>query len=181
MSSTSAPTPAPRRLLPRWAAHRPQGDPDPASRDVRAIETTVMALIGLLLAVAVIYDVAHQVGINTRTTADRATWRAYAHVSDVKTRIDVRTLLRGTTDFACRSTSTVPAVAAHQVRLCLMISGATHGNRRAIDGGYYLAPHASDRYDYRYGCFGLPAERKLCGAANITAAANAWASFKQHQ
>jgi hypothetical protein len=75
----------------------------------------------------------------------------------------------------------VPSVALHQVRLCLMISGPTVDGRRRIDGGYYLAPHASDRYDYRYGCFGLPAQRLQCGARGITAAEQAWASFKQHQ
>jgi len=179
MSASAPSTPAPRRLLPAWVAHRPQGDRDPANRDVRAIETTVMVLIGLLLAVAVIYDVAHQVGINTRETADRATWRGYEHVADVKTRLDVRTLERGTTDFVCRSTSTVAATALHQVRLCLMISGPTVNDRRTIDGGYYLAPHASDRFAYRYGCFGLPAQRALCGAPTAAAAASAWASFKR--
>jgi len=180
MSSTAASDRAPRRsLLPAWAAHGPQGERDPASRDVRAIETTIMVLLGLLLAVAVIYDVAHQVRLNTRETADRASWRAYEHVTDVKTRLDVRVPLRGTTDYVCRSTSTVPAVALHQVRLCLQFTGPIVNDRRRVDGGYYLAPHASDRAAYRYGCFGAPAQSALCEAANITAASNAWAAFKQ--
>lgn len=177
--STATPTAHSSRglRLPRWAAPRAQGDRDPAGRDVRAIETTIMVLIGLLLAVAVTYDVVLQVRLNTRETADRATWRAYEHVSYVKTRLDVRTLEHGTTDFVCRSTSTVATQIAHQVRQCLMISGPTVNDRRQIDGGYYLAPKASDRFLYRYGCFGLPAERKLCGAASLTSATNAWAAF----
>jgi hypothetical protein len=182
MSSPAASAPAPRRSwLPAWAAHRPEGERDPASRDVRAVETTIIALIGLLLAVAVVYDVVHQVKLNTRTTADRATWRAYEHVSDPKTRLDVRTPLRGTTDYVCRSTSTVAAVALHQVRLCLQVSGPNVNDRRRIEGGYYLAPHASDRAPYRYGCFGAPADESLCGAADVAAASKAWAAFKQQQ
>lgn len=177
MSSPSTTAGPSRRLrLPDWAAPRPQGDRDPASRDVRAIESAILLLVGLLLAAAVVYDVALQVRLNTRESADRATWRAYAHVTYVKTRLDVRTLEHGNTDFVCRSTSTVAAQAAHQVRLCLMISGATVNDRRTIDGGYYIPPRAADRYSYRYGCFGLPAQRALCGAASAAAAAQAWAS-----
>jgi len=176
MSAPSTAAGPPRRLrLPSWAAPRPQRERDPASRDVRTIESTILVLIGLLLAVAVVYDVVHQVRLNTRESADRATWRTFAHVSDVKTRLDVRTLERGTTDFVCRSTSTVAAIAAHQLRLCLMISGPIVDGRRHIDGGYYIPPQTSDRYAYRYGCFGLPAQRALCGASSEAVAVKAWA------
>ncbi len=170
----SAPASArPFARLPAWAAPRPQADRDPASRDVRAIETAILVLIGLLLAVAVVYDVVLQVGLNKRESADRATWRAFAHVADPKTRLDVRTLEHGTTDFVCRSTTTVVALQPSQVRLCLMISGPTVAGRRQVDGGYYIPAKRRDSYSYRYACFGLPAERSLCGAANAAAAASA--------
>lgn len=177
--STAAPTTGSsgRLRLPAWAAPRPQGERDPASRDVRSIETVIIVLIGLLLAAAVVYDVVLQVRLNTRESADRATWRAYEHVTNVKTRLDVRTLEHGTTDFVCRSTTTVASQALHQVRLCLMIGGPTVNDRRQISGGYYIPPKASDRFLYRYGCFGLPAQRKLCGAPTAAAAAGAWATF----
>lgn len=172
MSSTSAPTPH-RSRLPAWLAPRPQADRDPASRDVRAIESVILILLGLLLAAAVVYDVALQVRVNKRESADRATWRAYSHVTYVKTRLDVRTLERGTTDFVCRSTSTVAAQISGQVRLCLMVSGpVVHGVRR-IDGGYYIPGKRRDSFAYRWGCFGLPAEQGLCGAANAAAARSA--------
>ncbi len=174
MSSTSATAETTRRpRLPAWIAPRPQSDRDPASRDVRAIETTILVLLGLLLAAAVVWDVVLQVRLNKREFADRVTWLAYAHVADIKTRLDIRPLERGTTDYVCRATSTNATQALHQVRLCLMISGPAVRGRRHVDGGYYIPPKRRDLYSYRYGCFGVPAENAFCGAANAAAAASA--------
>ena len=157
----SAPAASPQRRrarLPAWAAPRdtPSGG-DPAGRDTRAIETIIVVVIGLVLAAAVIRDVVRQTHVNERTSADRATWRAYTH-RKVKN-LDVRTLERGTTDFVCASTNPQRPVA----RFCLMLSGPVRANRRTVDGGYYLAPFRKDSYPYRWGCFGVPAQRTLCG------------------
>jgi hypothetical protein len=157
-----------RSWLPPFLGPRPQSQADPAGRDLRAIETVIIVLLGLLLAAASVDDVAHQVRLNKRTSADRVTWRAYAH-ANIK-HLDVRTLEHGTTDFVCRSTTTVAADAAAEIRLCLMVGGPTVDNKRTVDGGYYIPVRAPDRYTYRYGCFGLPAHRSLCGSASAAAA-----------
>ena len=168
-STTSAPAgPTRRTRLPDWLAARPDGQRDPASRDVRAIETTILLLVGLLLAVAVVYDVAYQTRVNIRESADRATWRAFAHIQTKH--LSVLPPERGTTDIVCRSSSTVAATAAHQVRVCLVVSGPTVHGLRHIDGGFYLQPKRSDSFAYRYGCFGLPARTRFCGATSAAGA-----------
>ena len=157
--------PTRRSRLPAWAAPRTDSDHDPAGRDVRSIETAILILVGLLLAAAVIYDVALQVRLNTRETADRATWKAFSHQNTKH--LDVRTLEHGTTDYVCRA-STVTGNTP-EVRLCLEISGPTVNDRRHVDGGYYIPPRRADRYAYRYGCFGLPAQHGLCPATAAAA------------
>lgn len=157
---TAAARPHSRRSpWPAWAEPRetpPSGDP--AGRDTRAIETVLVVLVGLVLAAAVVWDVVRQTHVNVRTAADRATWRAYTHRNFKN--LDVRTLLRGTTDFVCASTNTQHPAA----RFCLMLSGPVRANRRTvIEGGYYAEPFRTDSYPYRWGCFGVPAQRHLCG------------------
>jgi len=161
MSATTADTPGNRwSRLPRWAQPRPEAHGDPAGRDLRGIETALLIILGLVLAVAVVHDVVLQVRLNTRESADRTTWRAYEH-RYVKV-LDVRTLEHGTIDFVCLPSLTKTA-AEREIRPCLMISGPIVNGHRTVDGGYFIPPKRADRYQYRYGCFGLPAQRQLCG------------------
>jgi hypothetical protein len=145
--------------LPAWAAPRnPPGDGrDPAGPSLRMIETAILILVGLVLTVAVAWDVVRQTHVNVRTAADRATWRAYAHRDLHNKTLTVRTLLRGTTDFTCG-----PPVRGATNRLCLMMVGPTHVSRRTVAGGYYVPLKRQDRFIVRYGCFGLAASRHLC-------------------
>lgn len=142
---------------------RPEAHGDPAGRDLRAIETVIVVAIGIVLAVAVVYDVVRQVHFNQRASIDRATWRAYTHVQTKH--IGVRFPRSGSTDFACRSTSTIVAVAHRQTRLCLMVDGPTVDGVRHVSGGYWIRPAEPDHRRYRYGCFGEPAQRSLCASA----------------
>lgn len=161
MSATTADTPRSGwSRLPRWARPRPEANGDPAGRDLRAIETALLVIIGLVLAAAVVHDVVLQVHLNKRESADRTTWRTFEH-RYVKV-LDVRTLERGTTDFVCLPSLTT-ATGERQIRPCVMISGPIVDGHRTVDGGYFVPPKRADRYQYRYGCFGLPAQRQLCG------------------
>lgn len=163
-----SPTPARGQTLrlPVWAAPRnPPGDGrDPAGPNTRMIETAVLILVGLVLSAAVAWDVVRQTHVNMRAAADKATWRAYTHRDLRSKTLTVRTLLRGTTDFACG-----PPAAGATNRLCLMIVGPTRASRRTIAGGYYVPLKRQDRFVVRYGCFGLPARRHLCAHRTATA------------
>ncbi len=165
--------------LPRWARPGPQ-DPtgDPASYITRTLETAFAILIGIVLAVAVVHDVKRQVDINQRVAADKRSWYAFAvaHHQPLAvqqhTRVGVRLLLRGSTDFPCQPTGLTRAVARGQHRLCLMIAGPIVNGYRTVQGGYYIAASHEDRYINRYGCFGLPARRHLCGLSHAPAVTN---------
>ena len=52
-----------------------------------------------------------------------------------------------------------------------MISGPVRAGRRTVVGGYHLTPFRKDAYAYRWGCFGIPAERSLCGLTSPPPAA----------
>jgi hypothetical protein len=152
--------------LPGWAAPRPApaDGRDPAGPSMRMIETAILILVGLVLTAAVAWDVGRQTRVNERVAADKATWRAYTHRALKGKTLTVRTLLRGTTDFACG-----PPVSGATQRLCLMLAGPTQASRRTIAGGYYLPLKRQDRFISRYGCFGLPARRHLCGRTTAKA------------
>ena len=158
--------PARALRLPGWVGPRvpPRDGRDPAGPSLRAIETAILVMIGLVLAAAVAWDVVRQIHVNERVAADKGTWRAYTHRDLRNKTLTVRTLLRGTTDFACG-----PPVRGARQRVCLMLVGPTGWPRRTIAGGYYVPLKRQDRFITRYGCFGEPARRHLC--ANTSAPA----------
>lgn len=126
------------------------------------IETTLLGLVGVLLAVGTIHDVARQVHTNHRLVVDLATWRSYtAHDYRNLTIEQSPTNPNSTREIVCGNTS--PGAPKQRSQLCLILTGPTVHGRRAVHGGYYLPPLSIvDLRRARYGCFGTAVEEELC-------------------
>jgi hypothetical protein len=127
----------------------------------RLIETTLLVLIGLLLAAATINDVARQTHVNQRLIDDLSTWRAYTHHNYHNLSIE-QTLFgeRSQREVVCGNTT--PGAPKTRVQLCLAIWGPVTDGKRVVHGGWYLPAHTEeDLRRHRYGCFG-PASAGLC-------------------
>jgi hypothetical protein len=124
------------------------------------IETTLLVLVGVVLAVATGNDVARQTNINHRLIADLKTWRHYTGHDYHNISIDQETLGANTQrEVLCGNTS--PGAPMARTQLCLGIWGAVVDGRRTVHGGWYLPPCVEDLPGNRYGCFG-PAGRGRC-------------------
>jgi hypothetical protein len=126
----------------------------------RAIETTILALIGLLLTVATIDDVSQQVGVNHRLIADLSTWRTVTGHRYHNLSIEQNVEHRGTREVICGNTS--PGAPGMRTQICLIMTGPVRVGRRAAAGGYYLPPMLEDRRAGRYGCFGVAVKEHRC-------------------
>jgi hypothetical protein len=138
------------------------------SSRVRLVETTLLVLAGLLLAVAVVNDVVRQTHVNHRLETDLHTWRAYTrhdyHNLSIEQAVFGET---NTTDVVCGNT--VPGVPKSRVQICLAIGGQTVDGRRTVTGGWYLPVHSEeDLPENRYGCFG-PAAAGRCPSSSAHA------------
>ncbi|HEX3909376.1 MAG TPA: hypothetical protein VHW67_01575 [Solirubrobacteraceae bacterium] len=126
----------------------------------RRIETAVLLIVGLLLAIATVNDVVLGTHVNHRLGADLRTWRAYTghDYKNVSTEEDVKNFT--TTDFVCANTT--PGPPKERTQLCLLVTGpVVHGYRKAR-GGWYLPPKHEDLRRYRYGCFGTAKTEGAC-------------------
>jgi hypothetical protein len=126
----------------------------PGTGSLRLVETTLLLLVGLVLAIATINDIARQTGVNDRLIADLKTWRAYtAHDYH---NLSVSQELLGITskrDVVCGNTTPGPPKARAQI--CLVVAGPTRSGRRQVLGGWNLPPNTEDDVrDRRSGCFG---------------------------
>jgi hypothetical protein len=142
----------PMRLRPRMTEQHGSGR-------LWRVETTLLVIVGLFLAVAIVNDLAREVGINHRLVADLRTWRHYTHHDYVNISIDQETLgANSDREVLCANTSAGPP--GSKTQICLAIWGpAVHG-RRTVHGGWYLPPYYQDVRSERYGCFG--AGRGFC-------------------
>jgi hypothetical protein len=154
----------PERLRPRERELRGRGD-------LRRIESTLLVLAFLALAVAVVNDVVLQTRVNSRLTADLRTWRTvtgrdYHNIS-------VEQDLKGhtTREVLCGNTSPGPPGALPQV--CLIVTGPVVHGVRAAHGGFYLPPRSHDVRASRYACFGTALAAQLCGGATPPGAPHA--------
>jgi hypothetical protein len=144
--------------LPAWL--RPRRVELPGSGRVRLIETTLLVLLGLLLALATVNDVVRQTHINHRLISDLGTWRAYSGHSYRNLSIEQELFGAGSQhEVICGNTS--PGAPKARTQLCLVIYGPISGGRRTVHGGWYLPPKVEDVRADRYGCFGA-ASRGLC-------------------
>jgi hypothetical protein len=159
MSEASAPVEQSRwKRLPGWL--RPRMVELPGSGRTRLVETTLLVLMAILLAVATANDVVRQTHVNQRLIADLSTWRAYTGHGYHNLSIDQK-LLGETTqrEVVCGNTS--PGGPKATTQLCLAIWGPVIGGRRTVQGGWYLPATVEDLRAYRYACFG-PASEGLC-------------------
>lgn len=128
---------------------------------LRLVETTLLVLVGLLLAAATINDVVRQTHINHRLAADLRTWRAYTGHDYHNISIDQELLgLNSQREVLCANTSPGPPGARTQ--LCLEIWGTAVKGVRTVHGGWYLPPYAADLRIHRYGCFGAAVAEGMC-------------------
>jgi hypothetical protein len=121
------------------------------------VETTLLVLVGVLLATATINDVVRQTTVNDRLNADLATWRAYTGHRYHNIEADQHLLGEASHhEVVCGNTS--PGAPKARTQLCLAIWGPIEHGRRTVHGGWFLPPKAEDVRAERYGCFGEGAE-----------------------
>jgi hypothetical protein len=162
MSGASLPATDGRwRWLPAWL--RPLPEERAGGRGggrTWLIETTLLVLAAVFLAVATVNDLGREVHTNHRLDADLATWRQYTHHDYVNISIDQETLgLDSGREVLCGNTR--PGAPGEQTQICLAIWGPVVNGRRAVHGGWYLPPYHPDTPANRYGCFG-PAGQGRC-------------------
>ena len=155
-----ASTPAARSFdrLPAWL--RPRDVEARGSGQMRLLETTLLLLAGLLLAIATVNDVVLRTHTNHRLVADLRTWRAYTGHDYKNLSVEQDQRNYTTIDVVCGNTS--PGPPKERVQLCLQMTGPAIHGRRAARGGWYLPPKAEDLRRYRYACFGTTKRQRAC-------------------
>jgi hypothetical protein len=144
--------------LPTWL--QPRRSELPGSGRLRLVETTLLVLLGVLLAVATINDVVRQTHVNHRLIADLATWREYTGHGYHNLSFEQELFGPASQkEVVCGNTS--PGAPKARTQICLVIYGPVHGGRRTVHGGWYLPPRVEDVRADRYGCFGA-ASRGMC-------------------
>ena len=106
--------------------------------NTRVIETMLLLLAGLLLAIATVNDVVLQTHVNHRLVADLRTWRAYTGHDYHNLSVEQDLYGHTTREVVCGNT--VPGPPKERVQLCLVITGPVAHGRRAARGGWYLPP-----------------------------------------
>ncbi len=142
-----------QRLGPREEEQRGEGR-------TRLVETTLLVLVALVLAIATVNDVVLQTHVNHRLTADLLTWRAYTGHKYKNLSLEQDIYGHSTREVVCGNTS--PGPPKGRVQLCLVITGPVLHGLREARGGWYLAPKTEDHRSARYGCFGTAKSEESC-------------------
>jgi hypothetical protein len=158
MSAPPTPARAFGDRLPQWM--RPRETEEPGQGRTRLIETTLLALVGVLLLIATVNDVFLQTHVNHRLTADLRTWRSYTGHNYKNLSAEQDQLGHTTRDVVCGNTT--PGPPKERVQLCLVMTGPVRDGRRAARGGWYLPPKSEDLRRSRYGCYGSATEAGFC-------------------
>ena len=158
MSADATPLKRGRQRLP--AQLRPRDAEQPGSGRLWRVETVVLLLVGLLLAIATVNDVVLATHTNHRLVVDLRTWRHYTghNYKNVSAEQDIRKYT--TTDVVCGNTT--PGPPKERIQLCLQVTGPSVNGLRTARGGWYLPPKADNLHRYRYGCFGPPKQQGVC-------------------
>jgi hypothetical protein len=145
----------------RWERLRPRDTERRGRGDLRRVESTLLVLAFLVLAVAVVNDVVLQVHVNERLTVDLETWRAVTGLDLKNISIEQDLEHHTTRDVLCGNTGEGPP--GTQPQVCLIMTGPTVHRMRAAKGGFYLPPYFPDKRENRYACFGTAVSEELCG------------------
>jgi hypothetical protein len=161
----SHPTPTSASLverLPEWA--RPRESERRGLGSLRLTETTILILVGVLLAIATVNDLVQQTHLNHRLIADLHTWRtATGHdYHNLTVSQDLKT--HTTRDTVCGNVS--PGGPKERTQVCVTLVGPTIDGKRAISGGFYLPPMSENERSKRYSCFGAATSAGSCGASS---------------
>lgn len=166
---TTAPTgePAPARGARLRELLRPRSEERRGRGELRFIETAVLVLVGIVLAVATANDVPRQVRIGTRLTADLESWKHYTGVAFHNPFIEQDIKRFTTRDVVCADLTIGKPEGKPQA--CLIFTGPVHHGRRTARGGFYLLARGTDvhepvldRPQYRYACYGSAVAEHLC-------------------
>jgi hypothetical protein len=144
--------------LPVWL--RPRSEELQGQGRTRLVETTLLLLAGLLLAIATVNDVVRQTHVNHRLVADLRTWRAYTGHNYHNLSAEQDIFGHSTREVVCGNTA--PGGPKERVQLCLVITGPVVHGRRTVRGGWYLPPKSEDLRSARYACFGSATKLGLC-------------------
>jgi hypothetical protein len=159
VATTRPPGSAPFRRLTPWL--QPRDTEERGRGDLRLVESAVIVLVAVLLAVATINDVVRQTHINQRLVADLDTWRAYTGHAYHNLNISQKLLGENSgREVVCGNT--VPGGPRERVQLCLAIWGPVHAGRRTVHGGWYLPPRSEGGRRDRYACFGSAVAERIC-------------------
>jgi hypothetical protein len=127
----------------------------------RLVETTLLVIVGVILATATINDLVRQVGIDHRLSADMRTWRAHTGRSFRNLTVDQQLLgPRTEHEVVCGNTRPGPPKSSRQ--LCLQVWGPIRGGVREVHGGWYIPARSEDEAKLRSGCFGASVAEELC-------------------
>jgi cell division protein FtsL len=156
----------PSQPLPRGFAgglperFRPRESEDPGRGQTRLVETTVLVLVALFLAIATANDLVRQTHVNHRLVADLRTWRQYTGHDYKNVSLEQDLYGHTTRDIACGNVS--PGAPKARTQLCIVLTGPVRAGRRAAHGGFYLPPKVDDVRRDRYGCYGSAKAAGLC-------------------
>jgi hypothetical protein len=146
------------RGLPAWL--RPRDEERAGTGRTRLIETTLLVLVALLLAIATANDVVRQTHVNHRLVADLHTWRQYTGHAYKNLSVEQDFYGHTTRDIVCGNTT--PGPPKERTQLCIALTGPVLAGRRAARGGFYLPAKVEDIRRYRYACYGAAKGQGLC-------------------
>lgn len=151
--------------MPGWLA--PRDEERRGRGELRLIETFVLVVIGIVLAVATIHDLGREVRIGDRLGADLLSWKRIVGAKYHNPLVEQDIKRYTTRDVVCADTE--KGKPQGRVQICLIFTGPVHGEWRAAKGGYYLLaagtdPHKPvvDKPGYSYGCAGTAVAEGLC-------------------
>ncbi len=142
--------------LPAWLSPRAV---ESGGRRRWRIETIVLIVVGLVLAVTSANDIFWSVSQNRRLVADQMTWRHYTHRDYFN--VSAAPLVVGQpVDLSCANAS--PGPPGERPQICILMSGPVQGGLRKVIGGWRLPARTGDFPANRGDCFGAGATKALC-------------------